>query len=73
MFKRPDMVPLDMPVAEVCAVAKKDLQPGDTLDQLGEYTYRAWSMEAVKARAAGALPAGLLAGAKVTDAVRRAN
>src|SRR5690606_23025938 len=37
-----DMVPLDRPVAEVCAVAKKDLGPGDRLDAIGQYGYRAW-------------------------------
>ena len=71
MAERPDMAPLERPVAEVCAVAKRDLEPGDVLDQLGEFTYRAWAMEACKARAAGALPAGLLAGAKVTGRVRK--
>ena len=34
------------PVAEVCAVAKKDLQPGESLDAIGEYCYRAWIMTA---------------------------
>ncbi|MEM8870472.1 MAG: homoserine dehydrogenase, partial [Pseudomonadota bacterium] len=38
-----DMVPLDRPVAEVCAVAKRDLVPGERLDQIGEYCYRAWT------------------------------
>ena len=30
------MVPLDRPVAEVCALAKRDLKPGDRLDAIGE-------------------------------------
>jgi predicted homoserine dehydrogenase-like protein len=66
-----DMIPLDTPVAEVCAVAKRDLHPGDTLDLLGEYTYRAWAMETSRARAAGALPAGLLPGARVTQPIAK--
>ncbi|RMH48985.1 MAG: homoserine dehydrogenase [Alphaproteobacteria bacterium] len=66
-----DMVPLDRPVAEVCAVAKRDLAPGETLDQIGEYSYRAWAMEAGRARAARAHPAGVLAGARVTRPVAR--
>mgnify|MGYP000188243622 CR=1 FL=1 len=61
-----DMVPLDRPVAEVCALAKRDLEPGDTLDQIGEFTYRAWAMEVSRARQARALPVGMLTGAKVT-------
>lgn len=71
LYGKADMVPLPRPVAEVCAVAKRDLAPGDTLDLLGEYTYRAWAMETGRARAAGALPAGLLPGAKVTAPIAR--
>ncbi|MDC0116213.1 homoserine dehydrogenase [Octadecabacter sp.] len=66
-----DMVPLDKPVSEVCAVAKKDLALGDTLDQIGEYTYRAWAMEVGRAQNAMALPAGLLTGATVTAAIKK--
>jgi predicted homoserine dehydrogenase-like protein len=58
-------------VVEVCALAKKDLQPGDTLDQIGEYTYRAWAMEVGRAQAARALPAGMLTGAKVTAPIKK--
>ncbi len=66
-----DMVPLDRPVAEVCAVAKKDLSVGERLDQIGEYCYRAWIMEVVEARTASAIPCGLLAGAIVTQPIRK--
>ena len=66
-----DMTPLDKPVAEVCAVAKKDLAVGDTLDEIGEYCYRAWIMEAGEARKASAIPAGLLSNATVTQPVRK--
>lgn len=66
-----DMVPLDKPVAEVCALAKKDLAVGELLDQIGEYCYRAWVMEAVEAKTVGAIPCGLLAGAVVTKAIRK--
>lgn len=71
LYGKADMVPLDRPVAEVAAVAKRDLGPGDTLDQIGEYTYRAWAMEVSRARAAKALPAGLLTGAKTTAAIKK--
>ena len=71
LYGKPDMVPLAKPVAEVCAVAKKDLKPGDTLDAIGEYCYRAWIMTAAEARAAGAIPCGLLHGAKVTKAIAK--
>ena len=71
LYGKADMIPLDNPVAEVCAVAKRDLQPGETLDQIGEYTYRAWVMEVSRARAAKGIPAGLLTGAKVTQPIRK--
>lgn len=66
-----DMVPLAKPVAEVCAVAKRDLQPGELLDQIGEYCYRAWILEAQDARDRKAVPCGLLASAKVTRPIRK--
>ena len=66
-----DMVPLDKPVAEVCALAKKDLSVGESLDQIGEYCYRGWIMEAVEAKIIGAIPCGLLAGSIVTKPIRK--
>jgi predicted homoserine dehydrogenase-like protein len=71
LYGKADMAPMPTPVAEVCAVAKKDLQPGDELDQIGEYCYRAWIMTAQEARSAGAIPCGLLAGSKVTVPIRK--
>ncbi|MCY3982865.1 MAG: homoserine dehydrogenase [Roseovarius sp.] len=71
LYGKADMVPLDNPVAEVCAVAKKDLQIGEKLDQIGEYTYRAWAMEAGRAIARNAIPAGLLAGAEVAGPIAK--
>ena len=66
-----DMVPLEQPVAEVCAVAKRDLQPGERLGQLGETDYRAFLMTVPDARAAGAIPCGLLESATITAPVRK--
>lgn len=66
LYGKADMVPLPRPVAEVCALAKRSLAPGERLGQIGEYGYRAWIMTADEARAAGAVPCGLLAGATVT-------
>jgi predicted homoserine dehydrogenase-like protein len=71
LYGKADMVPLAKPVAEVCAVAKKDLKPGDRLDAIGEYCYRAWIMAAGEARVAGAIPCGLLQGGSVTKAIRK--
>jgi predicted homoserine dehydrogenase-like protein len=66
-----DMVPLDKPVAEVCALAKKDLAVGELLDQIGEYCYRGWIMEATEAKSIFAIPCGLLAGSIVTKPIRK--
>jgi predicted homoserine dehydrogenase-like protein len=71
LYGKPDMVPLARPVAEVCAVAKKDMKPGDRLDQIGEYSYRAWVMTAEDARAGSAIPCGLLAGGSVTAPIAK--
>lgn len=71
LYGKPDMVPLAKPVAEVCAVAKKELKPGDTLDAIGEYCYRAWIMTAADAREAQAIPCGLLHGATVTQPIAK--
>jgi predicted homoserine dehydrogenase-like protein len=66
-----DMTPLSRPVADVCALAKKDMKPGDTLDAIGEYCYRAWVMEAGEARAARAHPRGQLQGGTVTAPIAK--
>jgi predicted homoserine dehydrogenase-like protein len=68
---KPDMVPLPVPVAEVCAVAKRDLAVGETFDAIGETCYRSFTLTAVDARAHQALPVGLLEGGKVTAPVRK--
>ena len=68
---KPDMVPLPNPVAEVCAVAKRDLMPGETFDAIGETCYRSYTMTITDSRAAGAVPVGLLEGGKVTAPVKK--
>jgi predicted homoserine dehydrogenase-like protein len=71
LYGKPDMVPLPVPVAEVCAVAKRDLAPGETFDAIGETCYRSFTLTAVDARAKRAVPVGLLEGGKVTAAVKK--
>ncbi len=67
----PSSVPLPRPVAEVCAVAKRDLLPGESLDAIGETCYRSYAMTVTDARARGAVPVGLLEGGKVIAAVKK--
>lgn len=70
---RPDMVPLAKPVAEVCAIAKRNIKAGETLDAVGEYCYRSWTMTSVEARAQNAVPCGLLQDGKaLTDIAKGA-
>lgn len=71
LYKKADMKPLPKPSAEVCAVAKKDLEPGDKLDAIGEYTYRAWAMDAGEAYQEKAVPCGLLEGGVVSKPIKR--
>lgn len=71
LYGKADMVPLDRPVAEVCALAKRDLKPGEVLDAIGEYTYRSWIMTATEARDARAIPVGLLEGGRVTKPIAK--
>jgi predicted homoserine dehydrogenase-like protein len=71
LYGKPDMVPLPNPVAEVCAVAKRDLAAGETFDAIGETCYRSWTMTIPDARAVGAMPVGLLEGGKVTAPVKK--
>ncbi|CAN5488347.1 NAD(P)H-dependent oxidoreductase [soil metagenome] len=71
LYGTADMRPLPRPVAEACAVAKKDLQPGEKLDAIGEYAYRAWIMETGEAKTANAIPCGLIENGSVTAPIRK--
>src|SRR6218665_1774935 len=68
---KPDMVPLPNPVAEVCAVAKRDLKLGETFDAIGETCYRSFVLTIEDARKQHAVPVGLLEGGKVTAPVKK--
>lgn len=68
---KPDMVPLPRPVAEVCAIAKRDLAAGTPLDAIGETCYRSWTMTVEDARNAKAIPVGLLEGGVTTAPIRK--
>jgi len=68
--KRPDMEPVDYPVAECTAVAKRDLAPGQTLGKIGEYDYRGFAMTWEDARNARRMPLGLTERAKVLKPIK---
>jgi predicted homoserine dehydrogenase-like protein len=71
LYGRQDMVPMVKPVAEVCAVAKKDLKIGEMLDSIGEYCYRSWTMTVEEAQANDAIPCGLLEKAIVKAPIQK--
>ena len=60
-----------IPSAEVGCIAKRDLAPGETLDRIGEYAYRAFTLSRVDAEARQALPVGLAEGGKVTARIAK--
>ncbi len=72
LYGRPDMVPMPTPVAEVCAVAKRDLAVGEFFDAIGETCYRSFILTVEDARRQHAVPVGLLEGGKVTAPVKKA-
>src|SRR5690606_14714773 len=39
LYRQTTLVPLDAPVAEAMTVAKRDLKPGEKLDDFGGYTF----------------------------------
>lgn len=67
---QPDMEPVDHPVAECVAVAKRDLNPGDTLGKIGEYDYRGFAMTWKDARNQKAMPLGLAERAVVNRPIK---
>lgn len=71
LYGKADMVPLPTPAAEVCAVAKRDLVAGESLDAIGETCYRLFTLTVGDARKNRAVPVGLLEGGKVTAAVKK--
>jgi len=69
LYRRAWLLPLDRPVAEVMTFAKRDLRPGERLDDFGGYTFYGVMDRAEEARALQALPVGLAPGAKVARPV----
>ncbi|MCW6508106.1 NAD(P)H-dependent oxidoreductase [Lichenifustis flavocetrariae] len=70
MHGKADMVPLDHPVAECVTVAKRDLQPGQTLEAIGLHDYRGFAMTWADARTEGAIPLGIAEKAKVMKPIK---
>ncbi|KQT60657.1 MULTISPECIES: NAD(P)H-dependent oxidoreductase [unclassified Aureimonas] len=70
LHRRPDMEPVERPVAECGAVAKRDLAVGETLGRIGESDYRGWAMTWAEGRRQHALPLGLAEKARVARPIK---
>jgi predicted homoserine dehydrogenase-like protein len=69
LYRQTTLVPLNQPVADVITVAKKDLEPGDRLDEFGGYTFYGLIDKAENTRRLNALPVGLAPGAVIENPV----
>jgi predicted homoserine dehydrogenase-like protein len=70
-YRRPDIEPLERPVGECAALAKRDIAVGETLGRIGTYDYRGHAMSWRDAREKGALPMGLAERAKVIKPIKK--
>jgi len=64
------LVPLDKPTADVMAVAKRNLRPGDRLDTFGGYTFYGLMDKVEETLELDALPLGLAPEAQMTNPVK---
>ncbi len=64
-FHEASLVPLEIPVAEVFCIAKKDLNPGDILDGFGGTTFYSSMDKYLNVKNANLLPAGIAMGARI--------
>ena len=63
--------PLGGPVVEVVAIAKRDLEAGETLDSFGRYMTYGQAERASVVRAEGLVPEGLVEGCRLKRAIAR--
>ena len=71
IYRECHMRSASVPTAEVGCIAKRDLEPGQRLDAIGEYCYRGYSLSRMDAVARGALPIGLAQGSAVSRRVAK--
>lgn len=65
LFRDPVIKPLDGPVVEVCAVAKRDLKVGEVLDDYGMYMTYGEAVNAEEMSGQRYLPEGLVEGCRL--------
>jgi predicted homoserine dehydrogenase-like protein len=71
LFRDPLAQPLGGPVVEVCAVAKRDLARGETLDDYGNYMTYGEAVNTEEMLQERYLPEGLVAGCVLRRDIRR--
>ena len=71
LFRDSVAKPLGGPVVEVCAVAKRDLQPGETLDDYGMYMTYGEAVNSDEMSSKRYLPEGLVEGCRLKTAVKK--
>ena len=69
LYRQTTLVPLDQPVADVITVAKRDLKPGERLDDFGGYTFYGLIDTADITKNLNALPVGLAPAAIVNHPI----
>ena len=65
LFRDSVAKPLAGPVVEVCAIAKRDLKAGETLDDYGNYMTYGEAVNSDEMRSEGYLPEGLVEGCRL--------
>jgi predicted homoserine dehydrogenase-like protein len=71
IFGTTEMTSLPIPSGEVGCMAKRDIEPGETLDAIGETCYRGFALERVFAAERRMLPIGLAHGARVLKPIAK--
>jgi predicted homoserine dehydrogenase-like protein len=71
LYRQRTLVPLEYPVAESMAIAKRDLNHGEILDDFGGYTFYGSIEKADTARDLNALPVGLAPNAKMINPIKK--
>jgi len=71
LFRDSVAPPLDGPVVEVCAVAKRDLQAGEVLDDYGMYMTYGEAVNTEEMNKMQYLPEGLVEGCKLRRAIKQ--
>jgi predicted homoserine dehydrogenase-like protein len=71
IFGTTEMVSLPVPSGEVGCMAKRDIEPGETLDAIGETCYRGFALERTYAAERNVIPIGLAHGARVAQKIAK--